>query len=152
MTNFYMWPWVFLLISRQLCKQLLNWFLLWIFCCRPKANNNTLPGSVFLPPLTPPLTAERLLSKGAQNVANCFRLHCEGYRPNPWWESRLRPNDYPRVLDSLDADKTFKNTWMIRKIVTIKISVYFSSRKLPLLYIGLPTCIYNYLLVMTYHW
>lgn len=69
------------------------------------ANNKTPPGSVFLRPLTPPLTAERPLSKGAQNVVNRFRLHREGYRPNPWWERPLKPKDYHQVLDSLDVDE-----------------------------------------------
>ncbi|KAJ6069163.1 hypothetical protein N7499_011050 [Penicillium canescens] len=69
------------------------------------ATNNTPPGSVFVPPLTPPPTVEKPLSKSTQNVVNRFRLHREGYRPGPWWEGRVRPNDYTQVLHVLDADR-----------------------------------------------
>lgn len=69
----------------------------------------TPPGSVLEPPLTPPLTAEKPLSRSAQSVVNCLRLHRASHRPRPWWESRLRPDDYTQVLRVLDADESLRN-------------------------------------------
>ncbi|KAJ6033758.1 hypothetical protein N7444_011529 [Penicillium canescens] len=69
----------------------------------------TPPGSVLEPPLTPPPTAEKPLSRSAQSVVNCLRLHRANHRPRSWWEGRLRPDDYTQVLRALDADKSLRD-------------------------------------------
>lgn len=43
----------------------------------------TLLGSVLDPPLTPPPTEEKPLSRSAQSVVNLLRLYLAGHRPQP---------------------------------------------------------------------
>jgi hypothetical protein len=69
----------------------------------------TPPGSVLEPPLTPPPTEEKPLSRSAQSVVNLLRLHLAGHRPQPWWERRLRPDQYTQVLRVLDSDESLRN-------------------------------------------
>ena len=69
----------------------------------------TPPGSVLEPPLTPPPTEEKPLSRSAQSVVNLLRLHQAGHRPQPWWEHRLRPDQYTQVLRVLDSDESLRN-------------------------------------------
>ncbi|KAF3006198.1 hypothetical protein E8E15_001556 [Penicillium rubens] len=69
----------------------------------------TPPGSVLEPPLTPPYTAEKSLSRSAQSVVNYFRLHRASHRRTFWWEARLKPDDYTQVLRALDADESLRN-------------------------------------------
>jgi hypothetical protein len=69
----------------------------------------TPPRSVLEPPLTPPPTAEKPLSRSAQSVVNYLRLHRSSHRPRFWWEGRLKPEDYSQVLRVLDADESLRN-------------------------------------------
>ena len=68
----------------------------------------TPPGSVLEPPLTPPPTEEKPLSRSARSVVNFLQLHLAGHRPQPWWERRLRPDDYTQVLRVLNADESLR--------------------------------------------
>ncbi|KAJ6160271.1 hypothetical protein N7470_004879 [Penicillium chermesinum] len=69
----------------------------------------TPPGSVLEPPLTPPPTAEKPLSRSARSVVDYLRLHRAGHWSRAWWERRLRPNDYMQVLRVLDTDESLRN-------------------------------------------
>ncbi|CDM28466.1 unnamed protein product [Penicillium roqueforti FM164] len=66
------------------------------------------PGSVFEPLMSPP-RAEKPLSRSAQSVMDCLRLHRAGHRLGSWWQRRLRPDDYAQVLRALDADESLRN-------------------------------------------
>ncbi|EKV12111.1 hypothetical protein PDIG_46470 [Penicillium digitatum PHI26] len=69
----------------------------------------TPPGSFLDPPLTPPPTVQKPLSRSAQSVVNHFRLHRASHRPRFWWEGRLKPDDYTQILRVLDADESLRN-------------------------------------------
>lgn len=69
----------------------------------------TPPGSFLEPPLTPPPTVQKPLSRSAQSVINHFRLHRASHRPRFWWEGRLKPDDYTQILCVLDADESLRN-------------------------------------------
>lgn len=69
----------------------------------------TLPGSFLNPPLTPPPTEKKELSRSAQAVLDCLELHRAGQRPpQSWWQHRLVPDDYREVLRVLDGDKSLQ--------------------------------------------
>lgn len=69
----------------------------------------TPPGSFLEPPLTPPPTEEKPLSRSAQSVLNCFHLHRAGHRPQFWWEHRLVWKDYTEVLSVLNGDYSLRD-------------------------------------------
>lgn len=69
----------------------------------------TPPGSVRHSPLTPPYTAGKSISKTAQSVLNCLRLHQIGRRPKTWWEYQIRPTVYAQILLVLDADDSLRH-------------------------------------------
>ena len=69
----------------------------------------TPPGSFLDPPLTPPPTEEKELSRSARAVLDCLELHRAGRRPlEPWWQHRLIPDDYREVLRVLDGDECLR--------------------------------------------
>jgi hypothetical protein len=72
------------------------------------ATEITPPGSFQELPLTPPPTKEKSLSRSAQRVLNCFKLHRAGQRPRFWWQHRLDLNDYTEALRVLDSDNPLK--------------------------------------------
>lgn len=73
------------------------------------AANTTPPGSVLEPPLTPPPTAEKPLSRDAQRVVKQLQLHRTNHQLTPWWETRLTPRIYKQVLDILSVDKPLRD-------------------------------------------
>lgn len=77
-------------------------------------------GSVPEPPLTPPPIEEKEkpLSKSARSVLNLFQLHLQGHRPQPWWECRLKPDDYTQVLRTLDVDESLRDYVKIQDTVS----------------------------------
>ncbi|EKV12619.1 hypothetical protein PDIG_42200 [Penicillium digitatum PHI26] len=69
----------------------------------------TPPGSFLNPPLTPPPTEKKKLSRSAQAVLDCLELHRAGQRPaQPWWRHRLVQDDYTEVLRVLDGDEILR--------------------------------------------
>lgn len=69
----------------------------------------TPPGSVFEPPLTPPPTIEKAVSRDAERVVKRLRLHLAHHELSPWWEIRLKPQSYTQVLHKLDVDKVLQS-------------------------------------------
>ncbi|KAJ5096708.1 hypothetical protein N7456_007429 [Penicillium angulare] len=67
------------------------------------------PASLLEDFLTPPLIAEKPLSRSGARVLNCFKLHRAGVRPQPWWQHRLPPGDYSKVLNVLVRDENLQN-------------------------------------------
>ena len=61
------------------------------------------------------LPTEKPLSRNAQRVVKCFRLHYEGHWGRCWWECRLKSDDYAQVLRVLDADEDFRG-WVEHKV------------------------------------
>lgn len=74
----------------------------------PMATEITPPGSFLEAPLTPPPTEEKTSSRSAQRALNCFKLHRAGYRPQYWWQHRLKLADYTETLRVLDSDKPLR--------------------------------------------
>ncbi|KAJ5801685.1 uncharacterized protein N7518_003753 [Penicillium psychrosexuale] len=67
----------------------------------------TPSGSFLNPPLTPPPTEEKRLSRSTQAVLDCLELHRAGQRPpESWWQRRLTADDYSEVLRMLEGDQS----------------------------------------------
>ncbi|KAJ5491961.1 hypothetical protein N7453_010058 [Penicillium expansum] len=73
------------------------------------ATEITPPGSFVEPPLTPPLTKEKVSSRSAQRVLNCFKLHRVGHRPQFWWQHLLALDDYRGALQMLNSDDSLRD-------------------------------------------
>lgn len=73
------------------------------------ATEITPPGSFVEPPLTPPLTKEKVSSRSTQRVLNCFKLYRVSHRPQFWWQHLLALDDYRGALQMLNSNDSLRD-------------------------------------------